>query len=299
MVRVSFHLLIIVVLGSALFLCGSRVEVAALIWRFHGADLTTSVRLRSLGKPAQKEVEKYCHLLLTPALDEGTPGTLSKLYILGQTGNTTLNNYFANTLHETEVEIPVSTSHKLAQTLPQDVKLFLFLKRDGTLEVAGEAAQSGTQNIESAAIFADIETPFEHLLTVLEALARERAHTVYLAASCEGKFSFARARLITPGLTYTLFPNTLVALSDENSFFNHTKTSDPAAFERAIERAREESPVRNFSVRFVVAGSVRLEPLFKLMTFCLEKETSPLFKLLTDEDGFILDEEATLQGLKQ
>jgi hypothetical protein len=298
-VRLAFYLLVIAVVGSALFLCASKVELAALVWRFDSGELGASKRLQSLGDAAQKEVQKYCYLILTPALDDGTPGALSKLFILGETGQAALNNYFAKTLSETAVEIPVSTSRSLPHTLSQDAKHFLFLNRDGTLEVAGEAFEPNAPAAGSAALFVDRETPFEHLLTVLETLAKENTRTVHLAASAEGKLLFAKVELTTPAVIYTLFPHTLVALSDENSFFNHTKTSDSAAFARAIERAREEAIRPNFYIRFIVAETVHFDTLFKLITFCIEKETSPLFKLLTDEDAFILNDEAERQGLKQ
>jgi hypothetical protein len=301
-VRIAFYLLIIVLVGCALFLCASKVEIAALIWRFHSGDFRASMKLSAsggLGKAAQKEVERYCHLLLIPALDEGAPGTLSKLYSLGQTGSAALNNYFVNALSETAIEIPVSSSQRLTQTLPQDVKHLLFLNKDGELEVAGEAFQANAPSAGNAVLFVDSQTSFEYLLLVLETLGKGNTRAIFFAANSDGKFSFARVELTTPGLLYTLFPNTLVVLSDENSFFNHTKTQDSAAFSRAIERARKESPSPNFFVRFIVGETVHFDPLFKLITFCLENETSPLFKLLTDEDAYIPDEEAELQGRKK
>ena len=299
MARLAFYLLVIAVVGSALFLCASKVELAALVWRFDSGDFTALKRLQSLGEAGQKEVQKYCRLVLTPALDDGTPGAISRLFFLGDTGYTTLNNYFAGALSETAVEIPASTSRSLPHTLSQDVEHFLFLGRDGTLEVAGEAFEPNAPAAGSTALFVDRETPFEHLLTVLETLAKENVCTVYFAASVEGKLSFAKVELTSPARIYVPYPHRLVALSDENSFFNHTKTQDPAAFARAIERAREESIRPNFHVRFIIAEIVRFDSLFKLITFCLEKETSLILRLLTDEDAFILDEEAELQGLKQ
>jgi hypothetical protein len=299
MIRISLYIFTVVVLASVLLLCGSKVEVSALIWRLHSADLGASYKLQSLGIPARKEVQKYCHLLLFPALDDGTPGALSRFHALGETGRLALNNYFANTLSEIGIEIPDSSSPHFVQTLPRDVSHIFFLSKDGELEVSGESFEANAPSAQKAALFGDRETPFATLLVVLESLAKENTRTVYFAARAGNQFSFANVELTTPASLYTPLPNTLIALSDENSFFNHVRTQDKTEFLRAIDYAREDSPNPDFLVRFVVAENVHLETLFNLITFCLENRTRPLFKLLTDEDASILDKEAEHQGLKR